>query len=75
MDGETIKIRYPVPSEFLYHIVDSHSHQAICNYFQDMYGVTPLLVLPDDGFIVVHLPPCKESTMLALKYPIPKRNR
>lgn len=75
MDVDTVKIRYPVPGEFLYHIVDANSTQAIRNYFQDMYGVTPILVLPDNGHIVVHLPSCPEATMLALKYPTPKPNR
>ena len=75
MIEETVKIRYPVPSEFLYHIVNEQSTQAIKSYFQEMYDVTPILVLPDNEHIIVHLPLCKESTMLALKYPIPKGNR
>ena len=75
MSEDTVKIRYPVPNQFLYHIVTAESYLALRSYFQDMYGVVPLLILPDDEYIVVHLPPCKEATLLALKYPIPKRNR
>lgn len=74
MSEDTVKIRYPVPSQFMYHAVTAESQIALRNYFQDMYGVTPLLILPDDGYIVIHLLPCKEATMLALKYPVSRRN-
>ena len=75
MTEETVKIRYPVPGEFLNHIVDADSLKAIKDYFQYMYGVTPSMVLPDHKCIIVHLPYCKEATMLALRYPVIRSSR
>lgn len=70
---ETVKIRYPVPGEFVDHIVDASSLCAVRQYFLDMYDVNPIMILPDGTHIIVHLPPSPTATFLALRYPLTRK--